>query len=440
MSDQIPTSASELESMLQDNAKLAEIGKSPATLGEFIRNYAQSQQAKYGEAISAQVREQSQIVLAEMLKENGATLSGRPDVSGSPNRHGAAYNKKAIGAALDGEFADVADFLQSVRPNASSDNRARWEKIRNDYSTVDPSTGGFLVPETLRSTLLSNALETAVVRPRATVINMDGPSVPFPAIDETSHASSVYGGITGSWVAEGESLPESEAKFGRVVLKANKLVTYCEVPSELPQDAPVAFGNFVDQAMPRAISFFEDDAFINGNGVGRPLGYLNGTALVSVSKETNQVAATLVWENITKMFSRMLPGSLASAVWVASIDIFPALATMALSVGTGGSAVWLNNGVAGPPVTILGRPVFFTEKTPVLGTVGDISFVDFSSYLVGDRQQMRVESSPHYKFGNDLIAYRVTERVDGRPWMNSAITPKNSGPTLSPFVSLATRA
>jgi len=122
-----------------------------------------------------------------------------------------------------------------------------------------------------------------------------------------------------------------------------------------------------------------------------------------------------VWENIVKMFARMLPSSLGRAVWVASIDTFPELATMALSVGTGGSAIWLNNGAQGPPMTILGRPVMFTEKaTGLLGAQGDISFVDFGFYLIGDRQVMSAMSSPHFKFQNDQTAYRIIERVDGR--------------------------
>lgn len=455
MKTTIPTTAAELEAMLSDTAALKELTKTPASLGEFIKNYAQAQMAKNGENISAQIKEQAQIVLAEMLKENSATLTNRGKLdlaAGGSVRKGAAHNAEAVGAVLDGEFRGIADFFSSVAPEGrrSPDNRARWDRIRNDYSSVDPATGGFLVPEVLRSTLLENSLETSIVRPRAMVVPMDGPSVPFPAIDETTHSGSVYGGITGTWVAEGDAMPESEAKFGRAVLKANKLVSYCEVPSELPMDAPQAFGGFIDNAMPKAITFFEDLAFLTGNGVGRPLGVLNSgnTALVAVAKETSQAADTIKWENIVKMFSRMLPSSLGSAVWVAAIDTFPQLATMALVIqnaagsdNVGGSAVWLNNGVSGPPMTILGRPVYFSEKVPKVGDQGDISFVDFGQYLLGDRQQMRVESSTHYKFGNDLIVYRVIERADGRPWMKSAITPANgSTATLSPYVTLAERA
>jgi len=441
----IPTSADELEAVLNDKAKLGELAKTPEDLGKFLKNFvveAKARDDKAGQHIAAQIREQAQIVLAEMLKDDkaGLTNRGKLDMSEGHVKRAAGYNPEALGVALDGEFKNVGDFMYSLAPRNIS-GRERWAKIRNDYSTVDPALGGFLVPEILRSTLLQNSLESSVVRPRATVITMDGPSVPFPAIDETTHSGSVYGGITGTWVAEGEALPESEARFGRVVLKSNKLVNYCEVPSELPQDAPQAFGGFISTTVPKAVGFFEDLAFISGNGVGRPLGALNAanTALLSVAAEAGQLEDTIVWQNIVKMFSLMLPSSLPTAVWLAAIDTFPELATMALTVGAGGSAVWLNNGVEGPPMTILGRPVYFTEKSAKLGDLGDISFVDWGQYLVGDRAEMRVQASEHYKFGNDVVAYRVIERADGRPWMKSAVTPANGGPTLSPYVTLAAR-
>jgi HK97 family phage major capsid protein len=271
---------------------------------------------------------------------------------------------------------------------------------------------------------------------------MESLRVPFPAIDSTSNVSSVYGGVVGYWTEEGAALNASQAAFSRVVLDAKKLTAYTEVPNELISDSLVSFQAFLDQIFPEALGFYEDDAFLNGTGVGEPLGALaagNSSAIV-VAKEAAQPADTIVWENIVKMYSRMLPGSLARAVWIVPPNAFPELATMALSVGTGGSAIWLNNGVEGPPMTILGRPVIVSEKVPPLGDEGDINFVDFGFYLIGDRQAMSATSSEHYKFGNDMTAYRIIERVDGRPWLQSAITPKNNGDTLSPFVKLAARA
>jgi HK97 family phage major capsid protein len=227
------------------------------------------------------------------------------------------------------------------------------------------------------------------------------------------------------------------------VLDAKKLTGYAEVPNELLADAP-AFGSFFDTIFPRAIAWFEDIAFMTGTGVGEPLGFINCPASVNVPIQTGQATKTIVWENVVAMYARMLPTALGRAVWICSIDTFPELATMALSVGTGGGPVWMGNytspGASTPPVTILGRPVYFTEKTSALGTAGDISFVDMSYYLIGDRQIMQSMSSEHYKFQNDKTAFRVIERLDGRPWIQSAITPhNNSTNTLTPFVQLASR-
>jgi HK97 family phage major capsid protein len=165
-----------------------------------------------------------------------------------------------------------------------------------------------------------------------------------------------------------------------------------------------------------------------------------------VAKETGQAAATIVWENIVKQYARMLPTSLGRACWVANIETFPQLATMALSVGTGGGPVWIgsgydpgNSGSSTPPATILGRPVLFTEKASALGSPGDISFVDLSYYLIGDRMAMQSMISEHFLFSTDKIAFRIIERLDGRPWLQSAITPHLGSGTLTPFVQIASR-
>src|SRR3546814_12150137 len=105
------------------------------------------------------------------------------------------------------------------------------------------------------------------------------------------------------------------------------------------------------------------------------------------------------------MYARMLPAALERAVWIASPDTFVELATMALTVGTGGSAVWLTDGTGAPTLTLLGRPVIMTEKAPgALGDVGDLSFVDLGMYLIGDRQMMTVDRSEERRVGKECVS------------------------------------
>jgi HK97 family phage major capsid protein len=457
----VPTDPNELELMLGDSQKMARLfePQNKGLFAEFIGNYA-NKVLQQNQDIATQVRDETQRVIGQFLRDNPPAAEGAAwspidmstvapsaayskETSDYLKRQG-LFNKKAMGAAIDSEFTGggAADYFATIWHNANRDAKlqAKLSRMRNAFSSTVPSEGGFLIPESLRSELLRVALEDAIVRPRARVIPMETLRVPFPAVDETSRVSSVHGGIVAYWTPEGAALTDSSAQFSQIVLDAKKLTTYTEVPNELLSDTIGSFEAFINMMFPEAITFYEDDAYINGNGVGMPLGFRKGPAVISVTKEVGQDADSIVWENIIKMYSRMLPGSLGRAVWIASIDTFPQLATMALNVGTGGSAIWLNNGAQGPPMTILGRPVIFTEKLPTVGDAGDIMFVDLNYYLIGDRQVMSALSSPHYRFGQDKTAFRIIQRVDGTPWLRSAITPKNNGATLSPFVQIEGRA
>lgn len=464
----IPDSPAALEEALTDSKFMKNLylslGKDGGdTFGRFVQAYA-SHVLKRDTDIANQVRAETEKQLKAFLADQadqGLVPAG--PVNYAPNRdesrrarldaRAGLHHDRALGAGLNDLFGDgpyaMAECLQAIWRNykrsASSAEAAKLRKMQAAFDGDVPSDGGFLIPENLRSEILRVSLEASVVRPRARIIPMETLTVPFPALDDTSHVSSTHGGITTSWAEAGSNLAgaESSPKFRRLVLHARKLIAYTKVEQELIADSIVSFLPFINELFPEAIGFAEDSAFMTGDGVGQPLGALNTTngAMVAVTAEGTQPAGTIVWENIVKMYARMLPGSLNRAVWVATPDSFPELATMALSVGTGGSAVWLNNGAEGPPATILGRPVIISEKTPgLLGSQGDLSFVDFGYYLVGDRMAMQASVSEHADFETDQVAYKITERVDGRPWLNSPITPKNAGPTLSPYVQLAARA
>lgn len=445
----IPTTAAELEEMLGEPDKMQSLFKDQAKFAEFIKAYAKATITR-DQSITQQVTEQTQKLVAEYLRENDVDIQSvpkatlTPGASGRSDKRQGLFAKYAAGAQLNDLFEHSGEFFKTIWHNTDNVGQVaeKRTKLRNAFQSATGSDGAFLIPETLRSELLRVALETSIVRSRARVVPMETARVPFPTVDATSNASSVYGGIVAYWTEEGGTPTETSPKFGRVTLDAKQLTAYTEVPNSLLSDSAIAMMAFINELFPEALAFEEDDKFLVGNGAGVPLGVLHASnsALIAVAKQTGQSADTIVWENLVKMYSRMLPTSHNRAVWLAHIDTFPELATMALSVGTGGSAIWLNNGAEGPPMTILGRPVLFTEKAQTLGDKGDINYIDLGHYLVGDRQAMSATSSPHFKFQTDETAFKIIERVDGRPWVQSAITPKRGSNTLSPYVTLAARA
>lgn len=451
----IPKNSDELAEMIADPAKLKDVAKDPATLTAWIDAYAKEQQGD-GTELQRQVRAETQRQLAQMLRDNEVDDDGAENIKRlalDPQNRGAgrmvsthkqatAHNPTALGAALDGKFKSSNDYISAIwHLNTKPEALAKRSEITNAFGSVVPSDGGFLVPETLRSQLLEIALEQSVVRPMATVVPMESARVPFPMIDSTTNATSLFGGMIAYWAEEGSELTDSSAKFGKVTLDAQKLTGLSAVPNELLQDSLISFTALIERLWPQALAFYEDVAFMTGNGAGQPLGFLGAgnNAAIEVAAESGQAADTILIENIVKMYSRMLPASLNRAAWIVSPECIPQLYTLALSVGTGGAPVMLVNAAGAGPATMLGRPIIVSEKAGRLGDRGDISFVDLAYYLVGDRQVMTADSSTDYRFGSDKTTFRIIQRVDGRPWIQSAITPQNGGSTLSPFVELAAR-
>jgi HK97 family phage major capsid protein len=407
--------------------------------------------------LKAQTNEQIQLAMHEMLERNGAhtgTPASRLDLVARARQDqvdfGLVNNPAAPGYGLNGEFANAGDaFIAAaatlgLRP-ANAAPQDKIDKLRN-YSEKVPSEGGVLVPEEYRAQIITRSLEAALVRPRATVIPLATGKMRWPAIDMTTEVGEVYGGMVFAWTDEGGTIVPSDATFAAITLEANKLTGGALVPNELLRDANVLTAWLMTN-LPNGIGHFQDLAHIKGNGVKKPLGMLHpdNPALITATKEVGQPAATFTWMNALSMFSRLLPECFATSVWVISPDCIPEVFTMAVPVGTGGSAVMVGDdpgqsAAQNPPQTLLGRPILWSRKTPgVLGTKGDVSLVDFSSYIIGDTMDMRIDTSEHASFWTDKTGFRVILRGDGQPSYLSPLTPENNGPTLSCAVQLETR-
>lgn len=392
--------------------------------------------------LKQEVIEQSQLVIAEMLTKNGAVISNRLDLGA---RRVTEYNKHAPGAGLDGKYDSFASYAQNalMNPNnMSNDDKIRRSEMSN-YSSQTGEGGGFLIPEEWRSTIFEGPeLAQAVVRSRATVVPMSSKSLHFPAIDFSTEVGEIWGGMVFYWMDEQGTIPDTSAAFAQIEFEANRLAGAAKVPNDTLKDAP-ALDAWLRSSLPRGIREFEDRAFMKGDGVKKPLGALtNHAAMVVAADEGAAQQSGITWINVLTMASRLLPESWDRAAWVITPDAFVEIWSMALPVGTGGSAVMIapGNGTQAPVMTLLGRPIIWSRKAPAtLGTQGDISLVDFSLYGIGDRQDVRLDTSEHAYFFQDQTAFKVIERVDGQPLLLAPLTPENNGPTLSGFVQLATR-
>ena len=357
----------------------------------------------------------------------------------------------------NGGFSSFAEFASAVSGKGSKvyggvhiEKLRAWDnavvKTAGHMEEGDMAQGGYLVPAGFVAQLLQTALEMSIVKGRATQIPVSTNRVTIPAVVDADHSTNFFGGIIVYRTGEAAAKTAKKPALGQVALTLHKLTGLCYVSDELLEDSPISLQPVLNSLFGQSISFEEDDDYLMGSGAGRPLGAFNAAnpSLVAQAIETGQAAATIVFQNIVNMWSRVHPACMRNAVWVANNECFPQLATMSMAVGTGGVPVYIPaNGAAGTPFgTLMGRPLILSEKMQALGTQGDIGIADFTQYLVANKAggALKAASSIHLKFDYDEVAFRWVLRYDGQPWWLSAITPKRGSSTLSPFVVLAVRS
>ncbi len=449
----IPQNPADLAKALADPDSAAELfGGSPSSWQAFEAEYA-----KASPMVDTLAEEKAQLLVQAELQAGGRKPP--QGISGPPTRHDATgpgrrgkrrpYDRHAPGVKLENILPQSEyPFAQLVQA-ANTKNEAFQPQRTALYAAMGervPAEGGFLVPENLRSDLLELVLEESIIRPRCRPVPMDSLRVPYPALDDTTHANatSVYGGVTAYWTEEGASLTASAPAFSRVTLEAQKLTAYTTIPNELIADAGPLLEDWLTTSWPAAIAWYQDDAFINGDGVGQPQGFLNAPAAIKVATATDYV---ILLNDIIKAYCRMLPQALPGAVWLCSPDVKLQLMELALTANSTTIAppVWMTNmsAIEGEPSTLFGHELFISEKMPSgtssnTTTAGALSLCNFSYYLLGLRQELTLAMSQEYLFANDLVAYRLIERCTGRVWPQSALSPRNGGASLSPFVLLDT--
>lgn len=303
-------------------------------------------------------------------------------------------------------------------------------KAAGYHEVGDDTLGGYLVPDDVRQELMKERLENSVVRGNgARVIPTVRDNIVLARIDDASHATSVFGNVVFFWINEQAALTERNLVFGQLQIPIEKLAGLTYITRELLGDAFVSVEAEVRQSFSEGAAWFEDDAFLNGTGAGMPMGITNSGANIGVARAG---ALTVTYPDIANMYARQrYPGR---AVWVANQSILPQLLQM-----TGGTEViWIGlsqGATQTPPGSLLGRPIIFTEKLPALGTADDLMFLDISHYIIGDRENIRIDRSDDVQFLTDQIALRFILRVGGRSRTDVAFTP-NNGNTLSPYVGL----
>src|SRR3990172_4771407 len=380
---------------------------------------------------------------AKRLERTQAADEYLNDPTGVP----AGFFKGADGGpSAKAPFKSLGEQLVAVRDLATGKGRDErlFEVKALGMNEEIGSEGGFLLQPTFGTEIWNRAYEVGAFASRANrrPIGAGSNSLTINAVDETSRATgSRYGGLQAYWVVPGAQATPTKPKFRQIELRLKKLMCIYYATDEELADVAALESNVGDWVA-EEIAWMVDEGIYTGSGAGMPLGVMNSSSLVTIAKEAGQGAATVVSENISKMWARVGARSRPNGVWFINQDVEPQLDAMGLTVGLGGVPTYMPpGGLADAPYGRLkGRPVVIVENCATIGSVGDVLLADLSQYFLADKGGIEAASSIHVQFLTDETAFRFTFRVDGQPAWSAALVPAKGSNSLSPFVTLAVRS
>lgn len=327
----------------------------------------------------------------EMAKNLSDPLTGKPGGEVTAEKTGRASDtyKKAVLDAMRCNFKRVSNVLQ--------------EGVDAD--------GGYLVPEEYDSRIIDILNEENIMRKLGTSITTSGQHKINIAVTKPAAA----------WIEEGGALQFSDAAFGQIILDAHKLHVSIKITEELLYDNAFHLESYIVNELGKAIANAEDDAFLNGDGKGKPLGLFaaSGGGTVAAS-----VAAPKADDLISLVYALKRPYRKNASIIINDKNI----AILRQLKDNNGAYMWQPGLAAGEPYKFLG----YALHTSQFALENAIAFGDYSYYNIGDRGIRRWQELRELFAGNGMIAYVSKERVDGKLILPEAVqilslTKKTSG-------------
>jgi len=235
-------------------------------------------------------------------------------------------------------------------------------------------------------------------------------------------------------VAEGAAITLSRMENEGAGYDLHKKGVLVGVTNEDLADLPALESRYLAKA-PALIrlSYWRD--VINGNGVGKTLGFNNAanTGRIGVSRTTSSV---IKLADVTAMLNRIIDGP--GNFWLAGHDTKDTLMSM---VDSNGTLIWkdsLVQGVTGPllQATLAGKPIVFSEDAAKVGDLNDLTLINPAGMHLSTKGGVDFAQSISFYFDTDKHAFRWTRRVGGTPVFDTAYAPRNGGLSQSHVIGL----
>lgn len=341
----------------------------------------------YGKEIKRLERQEQ--IDAEMRKPTSQPILGTPATPDNQTKTGTA----------SAEY--TAAFWNNIRNRNFAD-------VRNALQIGEDTEGGYLCPDEFERKLISALEEENVFRPLATKIQTSSGDRKIPVITQKGEAT---------WMEEEEAYTLSDDAFGQIALSAYKVGTAIKISEELLNDSVFDLPSYIAKEFARRIGTKEEEAFLIGDGKGKPTGIFAATG--GAENGATTTGAAITFDDVIELFYSLKSPYRKKAVWVLYEQTVKALRKIKDNTG---NFIWQPSVSAGLPDTILNRPYVTSVYAPTIaaGTKA-IAFGDYSYYWVADRQGRSLKRLNELFAMNGQVGFLASQRVDGKLILPEAV-------------------
>ena len=279
--------------------------------------------------------------------------------------------------------------------------RSNFKRVSNVLQEGVDADGGYLVPEEYDRRLIDTLSEENIMRRLATIITTSGEHK--INIAATKPAA--------SWIEEGGALTFGDATFSQILLDAHKLHVAIKVTEELLYDNAFNLEGYILDQFGKALANAEEDAFLNGDGTGKPLGLFAATGGGTVA---GTLTAAIKSDDMLDLVYALKRPYRKTASFIMNDKT---LASLRKLKDNNGAYIWQPSYQAGEPDRVLGYAVHTSAYAPE----DAIAFGDYKYYNIGDRGTRSFAELRELFAGNGMIGYVAKERVDGKLILPEAV-------------------
>lgn len=346
-------------------------------------------------------------------------FTGATDAQGEPidfeTKAQQKARKSAMRALIAADFnlrnmraEDRANLVPELTKDGSVNSKALDLKALN---LTDDTLGGFFVlPEIVQDEIIRNVVLTSPIRALARVMTTSSNSLKIPVLTSPTAAG---------WTSEtGTRSVSANPQFGMKDIPTHEMYALMLFSRQLLEDSFFDMEREMSFEFSQQFAKLEGAAFVNGNGVGQPLGILNDPNMTSFQTAGSGVLAAddliSAYHNYPT-FAYYAPRS----TWLANLKTIGVIRKLK---DLQNRYLWEPGLPNGNPATILDRPYVVVPDMPDIasGAIA-LAFGDWqSAYRVVDRTQIAVQRLSELYATSAQIGVLAYKRVGAQTVLSEA--------------------